>query len=118
MLHRAAIVGVSAAALVVAALPVVVTLVCGWQDTTVLGAQLGAGGDIYVVLTVLYAVWLPATVAGMVFCYDRLGYHYFAQEKSEKPSRRARRRARAGLRLLAAQEKARHAAASRRKGAS
>ena len=117
MLRRAAIIGVTMLALVVAALPVVLTIALGWQDTTILGSQLGPGSDAYVVLALVYAVWLPATVVGMIFLYDRLGYHYFAQERQTKPSRRERRRARAGLDLLAAQEQARQeAAAAKRKG--
>lgn len=118
MVRRAAIAGATLLALVVAALPVVLTLTFGWQHTSVLGSQVGPGGDILVVLAVVYAVWLPATVAGMIFLYDRLGYHYFAQERQKKPTRRERQRARAGLDLLAAAEQAQHdAAASRNKGA-
>jgi hypothetical protein len=119
MLRKAAIVGATFLALVIAALPLVLTVALGWLDTTILGSQVGAGGDVFVVLAVVYAVWLPATVVGMIYLYDRLGYHYFAQERQKKPSRRERRRARAGLELLAGQEKAgQEAAVVKRKGAS
>lgn len=118
MLRRAAIIGTTIMALAVAALPIVLTIVFGWQDTTILGSQLGPGGDIYVVLAVVYAVWLPATVAGMVYVYDRLDYHYLALERKRRPTRRERRRARAGLDLLAGQEQAKQgAAAAKRKRA-
>jgi hypothetical protein len=116
MRRRVAIVATTVLALVVAALPIVFTVVFGWQHTSLLGSQLGRGSDIYVVLAVVYAVWLPATVAGMVFLYDRLGYHYFAPDRKKRPSRRERRRLRAGLGLLAGQEQAKQdAAAAKRK---
>jgi hypothetical protein len=118
MIRRALIVLATLLALAVAALPIVVSIVLGWHDTTVLGSQFGPGSDIFIILSVVYAVWLPATVAGMVFLYDRLGYHYFAQERVARPTRRERRRTRAGLDLLAAQERTdREAAAAQRKGA-
>ena len=118
MLRKAAIVGATFLALVVAALPLVLAVALGWLDTTILGSQVGPGGDIFVVLAVVYAVWLPATVVGMIYLYDRLGYHYFAQERQKKLSRRERRRARAGLDLLAGREQAENeAAVANRKGA-
>jgi fatty acid desaturase len=96
MMRRVAIVAVTVLALVVAALPVVLTLLLGWYRTDVLGSTFGEGSDIYVILILLYAVWLPGTMFGMVYLYDRLGYQYQVHDRGVRASRREDRRQRAG----------------------
>jgi len=113
MMRRVAIVAVTVLALVVAALPVVLTLVLGWYRTDVLGSTFGEGSDIYVILVLLYAVWLPGTMFGMVYLYDRLGYHYQVHDRGVRASRREDRRQRAGRAYVETQGEAR-AAAERR----
>jgi hypothetical protein len=113
MMRRVAIVAVTVLALVVAALPVVLTLLLGWYRTDVLGSTFGEGSDIYVILILLYAVWLPGTMFGMVYLYDRLGYQYQVHDRGVRASRREDRRQRAGRAYVETQGEAR-AAAERR----
>jgi len=106
-LRRALIVAVTLAAALVAALPVILTVALGWYRTDALKGPFGPDTDIYVILPLLYVVWLPATMAGMVFLYDRLGYRYMVTERKQTPTRKERRRRRAGLSLAEAQDRAR-----------
>jgi hypothetical protein len=46
-------------------------------------------------------LWLPAVAVGLVYVYDRLGYHYAVNERARREPRRRRRRQRAGLSYLA-----------------
>jgi hypothetical protein len=68
----------------------------------------------YLVLVLVYVVWMPAVTAGMVAVLDRLGIHYAAHDRPARPTRKERRRTRAGLSYLAGQEEAKRAAAQAR----
>jgi hypothetical protein len=75
---------------------------------------LGPGSGPLFFLTLIYVLWLPATVVGLIWALDRLGVHYAARRKERPPSRRASRRLRAGLRYLEAQERTRKEASGGR----
>ena len=87
------------AALLVAAVPLLVTLMTGLRDVRFRG-DIGAGSGVIIILMLLYVVWLPATAVGLVWVLDRLGYNYTVTERRRRPGRRERRRLGVGLRFL------------------
>jgi len=107
MLRRLAVAGVVVGALVVAALPIVLTVAFHWNRTHFLASTLGPGSGILFLLALLYAVWLPGTVFGMVHLLDLLGVHYMPPQREKRPSRRERLRTRAAARYLQSQAAAR-----------
>ena len=92
---------VTLAAAALAALPAAVAVRLGWYHTLRVPGDLGRGSGLIIVLVLFYMLWLPAIVVGLVYVYDRLGYHYAVTERARKEPRRQRRRQRAGLRYLA-----------------
>jgi len=100
MLRKLVVAVVTLLALAVAALPIVLTVVFHWDRTRFLASTLGKGSGILFILAVVYAVWLPATVVGLVYMYDLLGLHFTVTEREKRPSRRQRRRTRAGVEFL------------------
>jgi hypothetical protein len=64
-------------------------------------------------LAIVYVIWLPATVFGLIWVFDRLGFHYGVDKprKEPSPSKRERQRGRAGMSLLEGKERARREAA-------
>ena len=99
---------VSLVALGLMALPAVVIVALGWVHNW------GNNANAYLVLVVIYVVWMPAVTFSMVAILDRLGIHYAVRDRPARPTRKERRRARAGLRYLAGQEEAKRAAAQAR----
>lgn len=90
-------------ALLIAAAPLSLALAFHarhWSDGAVVG------------LAVAYAIWLPATVFGLIWVFDRLGFHYGMDRprKEPEPTQRERRRGRAGMKYLEARERARREA--------
>ena len=109
--RRPLLIVVTAVAVVIAALPIILTVALGWYHTDFLASMLGKGAGIYVILVLVYVVWLPATVVGLVFVYDRLGLHYQAMDRPPKrPRRREELRRRATANAMAAEESAQLAA--------
>jgi uncharacterized membrane protein len=110
MARKLAIVGVTVATVLIAALPLVVALTVarslGWYHR--FDSLLPRGGGFLLLLLLVYVVWLPATVFCLVFVYDRLGLHYQpADVKPRRLRRRERLRARATAAHVAAEEAAR-----------
>jgi hypothetical protein len=68
------------------------------HDTTAPGVWAG--------LAVVYLVWIVALAVGSIWVLDHLGYHYQAYDRPKRPTRRERRRQRAGLRYQAARQQA------------
>ena len=91
----------------VASLPLVLTLALGWEETDVLGEPLGPGSDIWVILVVVYAVWMPLCVAGLIAVYDRLGVHYQFVDRPPRETTKEKRRRESAMSYLRAQEGAR-----------
>jgi hypothetical protein len=109
--RRIALIAVTAAAAAIAALPLVLTLVLGWFHTHAFEGLLSGGAGVLLILVLVYLVWLPATVFGLVFVYDRLGLHYRPMEvKPKRPGRREQLRRRAVTQTVAAEESAQLAA--------
>jgi hypothetical protein len=95
----------SVVALSVAVLPAVLVLALGWYHTPVLGDPMGPGSGVLIVTVLFYVLWLPSTFFGLIWLFDRLGLHYAVEPRKPRTSRKERRRQRAGLELLAAQER-------------
>ena len=109
--RRVALVAVTVAAVAIAALPLVLTLALGWYHSRVFEGLLSGGAGVFLILVLVYVVWLPATVFGLVFVYDRLGLHYRPAEiKPKRPKRREQLRRRAVTQTVAAEESAQLAA--------
>lgn len=89
------------AALALLALPLVVALLAGLQHRRLPG-DVGAGSGIVLVLVLVYLVWTPLVVIGLVWVLDHLGIHYTAPKREPRLSRKQRKRTAAGLRFLAA----------------
>jgi hypothetical protein len=62
---------------------------------------------VWAALAVVYLVWTVVLMVGGVWVLDRLGYHYQPYDRPRRPTRRERRRQRAGARLFEARERAR-----------
>jgi hypothetical protein len=107
MVRRVLILLVTALMITVAAMPLVLTVKLGWYETDVLGGPLGPGSDIWIILILFYAVWLPLCTAGLVVLYDRLDVHYMYVERPPRTTRRERRRRGAGSDYLRGQEQSR-----------
>jgi hypothetical protein len=91
----------------VASLPLVLTLSLGWEGTDVLSEPLGPGSDIWVILVLVYAVWLPLCVAVLIAVYDRLGVHYQFVDRPPRETKREKRRRESAMSYLRVQESAR-----------
>jgi len=102
----------TAVALGVAALPAALVFGLGVHRSGVLPDPLGPDSGALFFLTLFYVLWLPGTAYGLIWVFDRLGYHFAATERPDRPTRRERRRQSAGLRYLEGQERSRREAAS------
>jgi hypothetical protein len=99
-------------ALGVAALPAALVFGFGVHRSGVLPDPLGPDSGALFFLTLFYVIWLPFTAYGLIWVFDRLGYHFAVSERPDRPTRRERRRQTAGLRYLEGQERSRRQAAS------
>jgi len=89
--------------------PAVVALATGWIKITFTAWSEQPGPDptpieAWVLLTLVYLVWTPVVVAGLVAALDRLGYKYSPHDAEQRPSRNERRRRAATMRFLHARE--------------
>lgn len=101
------------AAVGVAALPAALVFGLGVHRSGVLPDPLGPDSGALFFLTLFYVLWLPVTVFGLIWLFDRLGYHYAAGRRTSRErraARRVRRRRAAGLSYLEGQERARRSA--------
>jgi len=92
------------AALLVIAIPLVVAVMFDlrhWPPEAVAG------------LAIAYVIWLPATVFGLIWVFDRLGFHYGMDKPRKEPSssKRERQRTGAGMSYLEAKERSQREAA-------
>jgi hypothetical protein len=86
-------------ALGLVAAPLALALLLGLHHRRLPG-DVGAGSGIVMVLALVYVVWLPLVVYGLVWVLDRLGIHYTSPERQRVSTPRQRRRTLAGLRFL------------------
>jgi hypothetical protein len=59
---------------------------------------------VWAVLAVVYLVWIVGLTVGSIWAFDHLGYHYQPYDRPRRPTRRERRRQRAGIRYQQARQ--------------
>ena len=64
------------------------------------------GPGVWTALAVVYLVWAIGLTVGTIWALDRLGYHYQPYDRPKRPTRRERRRRRAGMKYQAARQQA------------
>jgi hypothetical protein len=64
------------------------------------------GPGVWTALAVVYLVWAIGLTVGTIWVLDRLGYHYQPYDRPKRPTRRERRRRRAGMKYQAARQQA------------
>jgi hypothetical protein len=121
MPRRTALIALVTAVLVVlACLPAVVTFGLGWlqlphiqpwgappaKDTTTIEA--------WTLFAVFYLAWMAALAVLLVWSFDRIGHHWQPYDRSPGPEKKQRRRARATMQAMNAEEKATYQAMRRR----
>jgi hypothetical protein len=72
---------------------------------------MGPGSGVLVLAVLFYVLWLPGTVLALIWVLDHVGLHFAVEERKLPVGKKTRRRQRAGLRLVAARERAREQAA-------
>lgn len=111
---------VTAGLVALALLPAVVTFGLGWlqlpqiqpwgappaRDTTTL--------EQWTLFALFYLAWMAALTVLMIWLFDRLGHHWRYYEGEPRRQKKARRRARATLRHVGAEQQAAFAAMRRR----
>ncbi len=100
---------VTVAAVAALSAPAVVALATGWITIHFTAWNARPGPDptpveAWALLALVYLVWVPLVVAGLVIVLDRLGFRYAPVERDRRPSRKQRRRRAAGLRYLQGRE--------------
>jgi len=121
-MHRrtALITLVTAGLVVLACLPAVVTFGLGWlqlphiqpwgappaKDTTTIEA--------WALFAVFYLAWMAGLAVLLVWSFDRIGHHWQPYDRSLRPEKKQRRRARATMRAMHAEEQATYQAMRRR----
>jgi hypothetical protein len=103
---------VTAGLIVLAALPAVVTFGLGWlrlphiqpwgappaEDTTTL--------EQWTLFAVFYLFWMAGLTVLMIWVFDRIGHRWRYYESSPRPRKKERRRARATMRQVNAEQQA------------
>jgi hypothetical protein len=100
---------VTLAALVALLAPFAVALATGWIEIHITPWSEQPGPDptpieAWAVLALVYLVWAPLVMFGVVLAFDRLGYKYTPPEGDPRPPRKQRRRRDAGLKFLQSRE--------------
>jgi hypothetical protein len=65
---------------------------------------------VWAALAVVYLVWVLSLTVASIWLLDRLGYHYQPYDRPRRPTRKERRRRRAGLKYQQARQEADRAA--------
>ena len=120
--RRTALIGlVTAALLVLAVAPAVVAFGLGWlrlphiqpwgapaaaNDTTSIGA--------WTLFAVFYLFWMLGLTVLMIWAFDHLGHYWRFYESTPRPRKKARRRTRATMRQIDAEQRATFEAMRRR----
>jgi hypothetical protein len=121
-MHRrtALITLVTAGVIVLACLPAVVTFGLGWlqlpsiqpwgapaaKDTTTLEA--------WTLFALFYLAWMVGLSVLLIWAFDRIGHHWHYYERSPRPPKKQRRRTRATMQALDAEQRANYQAMRRR----
>jgi hypothetical protein len=95
-----------------ACLPAVVTFGLGWlqlphiQPWGAPPARDTASPEAWTLFALFYLVWMAGLTFLLVWSFDRLGHHWQYYDRAPRPSRKERRRTRATMRAVAAEQQA------------
>jgi hypothetical protein len=119
--RRLALTGVTLGLVVLAAAPAVVAFSAGWLHLPHIepfghrAAPDATAPEAWAAFALFYMVWIVGLCVVLVWCYDRLGYHWQPHEKKPRLSRKARRKRAAVMGALSVEDDARVEAALRRR---
>jgi hypothetical protein len=121
-MHRrtALITLVTAGLIVLACLPAVVTFRLGWLQLPQLqswgepAAKDTTSLEGWTLFALFYLAWMAGLMVLLVWAFDRIGHHWHDYERSPRPGKKQRRRARATMQAMHAEEQATYQAMRRR----
>jgi hypothetical protein len=113
-MHRrtALIALVTAGLIILACLPAVVTFGLGWLQPPHIqpwGAQPAkdtTSPEAWTLFAVFYLAWMAGLVVLLVWSFDRIGHHWRPYDRSPRPEKKQRRRTRATMRAVNAEQQA------------
>ena len=121
-MHRrtALITLVTAGLIVLACLPAVVVFGLGWLQLPVIQpwgappARDTTSLEAWVLFAVFYLLWMFGLTVLLVWSFDRIGHNWRPYDRSPRPPKKTRRRARATMQAMNAEEQATYQAMRRR----
>jgi len=119
--RRLALAGVTLGLVVLALLPAVVAFSAGWLHLPQIeppghpAAPDHTAPEAWAAFAVFYLFWIVGAAILLVWCYDRLGYHWQPVERKPRLSRRERRKRAAVMGALTMEDDVRVEAALRRR---
>jgi len=119
--RRLALVGVTLGLIVLALLPAVVAFSAGWLHLPHIEPPLHPAApdrtppEAWAAFAVFYLFWIVGGAILLVWCYDRLGYHWQPHERKPRLSRKERRKRAAVMGALTMDDDVRVEAALRRR---
>ena len=121
MHRRTAIIAlVTAGLIVLACLPAVVTFALGWlqlphiQPRGAAPAGDPASPEAWTAFALFYLVWMVGLMVLLVWSFDRIGHYWQPYDRSPAPQKKQRRRTRATMQAMDAEDKATYQAMRRR----
>jgi hypothetical protein len=106
--------------LILAVVPAVVAFGLGWlqlphiQPWGAPPAQDTTTPEAWALFALFYLAWMVALTVLLVWCFDRLGHKWQPYDRSRRPAKKDRRRTRATMRAVAAEQQATNEALRRR----
>ena len=121
MRRRTAIIALVTAGLIaLACLPAVVTFGLGWlhfphiQPWGAPAAKDVTSPEGWALFAVFYLLWMAGLTVLLIWTFDHMGHHWRYYESTPRPQKKSRRRARATMRVLNAEQQATMQAMRRR----
>jgi hypothetical protein len=111
---------VTAGLIVLACVPAVVTFGLGWlqpphiQPWGAPPAKDTTSPEAWAAFAVFYLAWMAGLTVLLVWSFDRIGHHWRPYDRAPGPQKKQRRRARATMQAMNAEEKATYQAMRRR----
>ncbi len=103
--RRTALIGLVTAGIVVLAVaPAAVAFGLGW--VTLQGGKHATSLDAWALFAIFYLFWMAGLMVLLVWTFDHIGYRWHAPERSVRPGTKERRRTRATMRAVDAEQRA------------
>ena len=119
--RRLALVGVTLGLVLLGLAPAVIAFAAGWLHLPHIEPPLHPAApdrtppEAWAVFAVFYLFWIVGASLLLVWCYDRLGYHWQPHERKPRLSRKERRKRAAVMGALTVEDQAVRDAALRRR---